>query len=226
MAFVVQPGALLLRAPLRGHLAQSHCPALTGGTISRREGGGARRGTGRARVAHTAPPVCAAKDVTFSDSLNGDKFRIGIVWTRWNGDLVTPLVEDVKTGLRQAQVASENIPEMQVPGAFEIPMAARLMCATQKVDAVVCVGVLIKGETDHYEYIAGPVASGLMELQLTTNIPIVFGVLTCRDRAQAVARSTGDKSHAQDWARTAIEMALLRSSQVSAVFAGKKSVGF
>jgi 6,7-dimethyl-8-ribityllumazine synthase len=177
-------------------------------------------------VAYIAPPVCGAKDVTFSDSLNGEKFRIGIVWTRWNGDLVTPLVEDVKTGLRQAQVSSENIPEMQVPGAFEIPMAARLMCATQKVDAIVCVGVLIKGETDHYEYIAGPVASGLMELQLTTNIPIVFGVLTCRDRAQAEARSTGDKSSAQDWARTAIEMALLRSSQVSAVFAGKKSVGF
>jgi 6,7-dimethyl-8-ribityllumazine synthase len=182
---------------------------------------------GRAtRVGRTCVPVCAANDVTFADTIVGDKFRIGIVWTRWNGELVTPLVEDVKAALRDAKVATENIPEMQVPGAFEIPMAARLMCATQKVDAVVCVGVLIKGETDHYEYIAGPVATGLMELQLTTNIPIVFGVLTCRDRAQAEARSTGDKSNAKDWARTAIEMALLRSSQVSAVFSGKKSVGF
>jgi 6,7-dimethyl-8-ribityllumazine synthase len=136
------------------------------------------------------------------------------------------MVNEVRSVLQEAQVKPENIVEMQVPGAFEIPMAARLMCATQKVDAIVCVGILIKGETDHYEYIAGPVSNALMDLQLTTNIPIVFGVLMCRNRAQAEARSTGKQSHAKDWARTAIEMALLRSSQVSAVFTGRKSVGF
>jgi 6,7-dimethyl-8-ribityllumazine synthase len=225
MAFVLQPGASLARGPATVPLVHSQCATLVDHGLRQRSAPLRRYGRA-ARLAHTAVPVCAANDVTFADTLVGDKFRIGIVWTRWNGELVTPLVEDVKTSLRDAKVAPENIPEMQVPGAFEIPMAARLMCATQKVDAVVCVGVLIKGETDHYEYIAGPVANGLMELQLTTNIPIVFGVLTCRDRAQAEARSTGDKSNAKDWARTAVEMALLRSSQVSAVFSGKKSVGF
>lgn len=170
--------------------------------------------------------LCAEKGISFPNTLDGSKFRIGVVWTRWNGNLVTPMVEEVKKSLAESKVDSKNIVEMQVPGAFEVPMAARLMCAAQKVDALICVGVLIKGETDHYEYIAGPVSQSLMDLQMATNIPVVFGVLTCRDYSQAEARSTGDKSEASAWGRTAIEMATLRASQVGGVVSGKKSVGF
>lgn len=115
---------------------------------------------------------------------------------------------------------------MQVPGSYELPMAARLMCAAQKVDAVICVGTLIKGETDHYEYIASAVSSGIMDLQLTTLIPVIFGVLCCTTWEQAEARSIGEKSHAKEWALTALEMANLRKSQLGGVSAGKKSVGF
>jgi 6,7-dimethyl-8-ribityllumazine synthase len=171
--------------------------------------------------------TCGDSGVSFDPS-DGSNFRIGIVWTRWNSDLVTPMVEDVRTALKACKVEAENIVEMQVPGAFEVPMAARLMTATQKVNAIVCIGVLVKGETDHYDYIAGPVSQGLMDLQLTASMPIIFGILTCPDRATAEARSIGDKSNAADWAKTAVEMAALRASQMSpsAAIAGKKSVGF
>lgn len=139
--------------------------------------------------------------------------------------MVGKMVDDVKGALSECKVKDENIVEMQVPGAFELPMAARLMCSTQKVDAVIAVGALIKGETDHYDYIAQAVASGLMDIQLSVNVPCVFGVLTCPDKATAEARSIGDKSHAGDWGKTAVEMAVLRGSQVG-VTSGKQRVGF
>lgn len=172
-------------------------------------------------------PSCGAGAPEFPAGMDGSPFRVGVVWTRWNSELVGPMVDAVKGSLEETGVKAENVVEMSVPGAFEAPMAARLMCATQKVDAVVVVGVLIKGETDHYEYIAGPVANGLMDLQLTLNVPIVFGVLTCPDRATAEARSIGDKSHAADWGRTAIDMAVLRASQAGGPkTTGRKTVGF
>jgi 6,7-dimethyl-8-ribityllumazine synthase len=171
--------------------------------------------------------TCGKNGVSFNP-LDGSKFRIGIVYTRWNAEMVQPMVQDVRAVLNECNVEAKNIVEMQVPGAFEVPMAARLMTATQKVDAIVCVGTLISGETDHYEYIAGPVSQGLMDLQLTANMPIIFGILTCPDVATAEARSTGDKSQARAWGLTAIEMATLRASQMSpsAATVGKKSVGF
>ncbi|CDF41125.1 unnamed protein product [Chondrus crispus] len=164
--------------------------------------------------------------LTFPDRKVDEKLRIGVIYTRWNAEFVGPMFKDVKDTLSDNGLKEDDIVLMQVPGAYELPIAARLMCASQKVDAVVCLGVLIKGETDHYEYIASAVTNGLMDLQLTLSTPIVFGVLTCRDEEQAKARSLGDKSHAGDWALTAIEMAQLRKSQMGGVSAGKKSVGF
>lgn len=180
----------------------------------------------RAHAPYTAP-TCADKGITFP-ALDGSPLRIGIVWTRWGDEKVTRMVSDVKAALTDCSVGADNIVEMQVPGAFELPMAARLMCATQKVDAVVAVGVLVNGETNHYEYIAGAVTDGLMDLQLSVNVPIVFGVLTCPNEETAVARSLGDKSNADGWGRTAVEMAMLKDSQTrsGAVKAGVKRVGF
>lgn len=172
------------------------------------------------------PPQCSEMGVTFPETKSDESHRIGIVSTRWNTEYVGALLNDVKDTLKDNGVKDENIVLMQVPGAYEVPVAARLMCAAQKVDAVICIGVLVKGETDHYEYIASAVSSGLMDLQLTLSTPIIFGVLTCRNAEQAAARSTGDKSHAGDWALTAIEMAQLRKSQLGGVTTGKKSVGF
>lgn len=164
--------------------------------------------------------------MTWPVTLDGRDLRVGIVSTRWHLEQVLTMVDDMKATLSELGVSSDNIPTMQVPGCFELPMAARLMISAQKVDAVVCVGVLIKGDTDHYGLIASSVTSGLMDLQLTTMVPVVFGVLTCANEAQVVERVTGEKKETADWARAAVEMATLRKSQMGGVTAGKKSVGF
>lgn len=178
------------------------------------------------RRAREVKMVSEDNGVAFADDLEGSKYRIGIVSSRWNADYTTPMVSKVRDTLQELGVSKDNIVEMQVPGSFELPMATRFMCAAQKVDAVICIGTLINGETDHYEYISSAVTSGLMDLQLTLSIPIVFGVLTCQTRKQAEERSIGDKAHSETWARTAVEMAALRASQLGGVSSGKKSVGF
>lgn len=186
-----------------------------------------QEGAPSGRHAARATPQCSDMGVEFPTAKYDETFRIGVISTRWNAELVTPMVAAVEATLTgEAGVEAGDVVKMEVPGAWELPMAARLMCAAQKVDAVVCLGVLIKGESQHYEFLASAVSSGLMDLQLTTSIPVVFGVLCCTERAQAEARSTGDKSCAADWARTAMEMANLRKVQTGGVSAGKKSVGF
>jgi 6,7-dimethyl-8-ribityllumazine synthase len=223
MAFVTSTAPLLSARPSAASTcASSAASGLHGSAVP-----ASRQPRRRAAVAAAAPraaPTCNDGSIKF-DVSDGSPYRIGIVWTRWNREMVGAMVADVKDALAECKVQPENVVEMQVPGAFELPMAARLMCSTQKVDAVVAVGALIKGETDHYEYIAGAVANGLMDLQLSVNVPCIFGVLTCPDRETAEARSIGDKSHAVDWGKTAVEMAILRGSQVG-VTPGKKRVGF
>lgn len=181
------------------------------------------------QVPRTPPrvtPRCSEMGVTFPSKNFDESLRIGVISTRWNAPLVTPMLEDVKSALTDAGLSTDDIVLMQVPGAFELPMAARLMAAAQKVDAVVCIGVLIKGDTDHYDYIASSVSSGLMDLQLTLSIPMIFGVLCCNTLEQAEERSTGDKTQATNWAKTAVEMGQLKKSQLGGVSSGKKSVGF
>eukprot|EP00611_Tribonema_gayanum_P021857 TRINITY_DN4297_c0_g4_i2.p3 TRINITY_DN4297_c0_g4~~TRINITY_DN4297_c0_g4_i2.p3 ORF type:complete len:150 (-),score=40.37 TRINITY_DN4297_c0_g4_i2:354-803(-) len=112
----------------------------------------------------------------------------------------------------------------QVPGAYELPLAARFLALSQTVDSIVCLGCLIKGETMHFEYIADAVSSGLMQVGLSTTCPTVFGVLTTLDEAQAKSRSEGENNHGVGWGMTAVEMGLLR---MSALGQGKASgMGF
>lgn len=199
--------------------------AFTAGAMTKSNAtreGGRKEKCKRTRIV----PECSELGIEFPTKKYDESFRIGIISTRWNKELVSVMEAKVKEGLKAKQIADEDMVEMQVPGAFELPIAARLMCASQKVDAVICLGVLIKGETDHYEYIASAVSSGLMDLQLQLSIPMIFGVLCCSTAAQAQARSTGEQSHAGTWADTAVEMANLRKSQMGGVSAGKKSVGF
>lgn len=164
--------------------------------------------------------------LSFTSKKWDEGLRIGVISTRWNVDYVSVLKSKVMSTLQDNGTPADNIVEMQVPGAFELPMAARLMCAAHKVDAVICLGVLIKGDTDHYHYIADAVSTGLMDLQLTLSTPMVFGVLCCHDTHQVEVRTTGDKCPADDWAKTALEMGTLKNSQLGGVSAGKKSVGF
>ena len=137
--------------------------------------------------------------------------KIGIIRTRWNEEHVTNLVDACKKSLKECKVDEDSIFETSVPGAFELPYAARLLALSGTVDAIVCCGVLIKGDTMHFEFIADAVAKGLMNVGISTSTPVVLGVLTCMNEDQVKARSSGDNNHGADWGKTAVEMALLRT---------------
>jgi 6,7-dimethyl-8-ribityllumazine synthase len=120
---------------------------------------------------------------------------VGIVCSRFNEFVVNALLDGAQRGLKARGVREKNIETHWVPGAFEIPVMARLMAVSQKFDALVALGAVIRGETAHFEYVAGPCAEGIMQVQLETLIPIGFGVLTVEDVEQAAARSRPDDTN-------------------------------
>ncbi|NBX13344.1 MAG: 6,7-dimethyl-8-ribityllumazine synthase [Acidimicrobiia bacterium] len=124
-----------------------------------------------------------------------ESLRVGIVCSRFNEFVVNALLDGAKRGLTKHGVREKNVEVFWVPGAFEIPVMARLMAVSQKYDAIVALGAVIRGETAHFEYVAGPCAEGIMQVQLETLIPIGFGVLTVENVEQAAARSRPDDTN-------------------------------
>jgi 6,7-dimethyl-8-ribityllumazine synthase len=123
---------------------------------------------------------------------------------RFYEELATKLVAGARAALEEAGVT--EIEEFDVPGAFELPLAARYAAESGRFDAVVCVGAVIRGETDHYDYVCGEAARGIQQVQLLTGIPVGFGVLTVDNMEQALARvQGGDK---RDSAAHAVEAVL------------------
>ena len=143
--------------------------------------------------------------------MDGKKLKIGIVYSRWNSFITEPLVMNCREALSDSGVIDKNIYELEVPGTYEIPLVAKKLIEVRKVDAVICLGSLIKGETMHFEYIADAVANGIMRLNLDSGVPVIFGILTCLTKKQAVERSSGKLNHGYQWGMTAVEMALLRA---------------
>lgn len=144
-------------------------------------------------------------------TLDGGGLRIGIAASRFN-DLVTlRLLEGVRRGLEDTGVPADGIIEVWVPGAFELPMAAQAMIRSGEVDAVVCIGCVIRGETAHFEHVATQCAAGIQRVGLDTGVPVLFGVLTTESLEQALARSepAGGHNSGEDAARGAVEMATL-----------------
>jgi len=136
-----------------------------------------------------------------------DTLRVGIVCSRFNEFVVNALLDGAKRGLAARGVREKNIETHWVPGAFEIPVMARLMAVSQKFDALVALGAVIRGETAHFEYVAGPCAEGIMQVQLETLIPIGFGVLTVETVEQAAARSRPDDTNkGYEAAQVALDM--------------------
>jgi len=158
--------------------------------------------------------MAAESEVTFSADLDGSSIRIGILRTRWNNEHVTNLVNGIKIGVTSLKVTEENIFVKEVPGAYELPYAAKLLAMSGTVDAIVCCGVLIKGDTMHFEYISSAVTSGIMNVNLATMTPVIYGVLNCLDEEQVKKRTSdsipGGHNHGIDWGKTAVEMAILR----------------
>ncbi|KAJ8600181.1 hypothetical protein CTAYLR_001954 [Chrysophaeum taylorii] len=167
----------------------------------------------------------AVNSVSFEE-LDGSKVRIGIIKTRWNPKVVDSLSEAAKTTLGDLGVKKENIFETKVPGSWELPSAARFLALSGTVDSIICLGCLIKGETMHFEYIADTVSSGLMSVQLSTSVPCTFGVLTCNTEQQAAQRSYSGENHGISWAKTAVEMALLRQEALGMTKKGTMNLGF
>ena len=115
--------------------------------------------------------------------------RFGIVAARFYADLADQLVESARRALRDCNVDDEHISVHEVPGCFELPLACRNLIDTDRFDALVAVGAIIRGETPHFEYIARECSRGIMDVQLATGIPIGFGVLTTENLAQARERA-------------------------------------
>ena len=154
----------------------------------------------------------------YAGRINGEGLRVAVVTSRFN-DLVTDrLRSGCRDGLARHGVDETSITEVSVPGALELPLAAQRLAASGEVDAVVCVGAVIRGSTDHHLHVGGQCAAGLARVQLDTGVPVVFCVLTTDDLAAALERAGGKMGNkGYEAAVTAIEMAdLLRQLPKSA----------
>ncbi|HET6663509.1 MAG TPA: 6,7-dimethyl-8-ribityllumazine synthase [Acidimicrobiales bacterium] len=142
--------------------------------------------------------------------LDGTGLRVGVVRARWNTAIVERLVGGVRRGLARTGVADDAVVEVSVPGSFEVPFGAKVLAESGEVDAVVCIGAVIRGETTHYDLVARECARGIQHVQLGTGVPVAFGVLTTEDEAQALARSEGPGGHnvGEEAALVAVEMAM------------------
>jgi 6,7-dimethyl-8-ribityllumazine synthase len=145
------------------------------------------------------------------EGLDGRGLRIGLVRSRWNANVVDRLDTGVRRGLTALGVAESDLVAVSVPGSFEIPFGAQALATSGQVDAVICIGAVIRGETTHYDIVAGECAAGVRQVQLSTGVPVAFGVLTTEDEAQALARSEGPGGHnvGEEAAAVAVEMARL-----------------
>jgi 6,7-dimethyl-8-ribityllumazine synthase len=136
--------------------------------------------------------------------------RFAIVVSRFNEEITSGLLIGARTALLEAAVNEEDVTVIHVPGAFEIPVAALHAAQAGRFDAVICLGCLIKGDTMHFEYIADAASHGIMNVSITTGVPIAFGVLTTMTDEQAAARSApGEGNKGREAALAAIEMATL-----------------
>jgi len=146
---------------------------------------------------------------------DGSAQRIAIVHARWNKPVIDALVAGAIRKLKECNVKERNIVVQSVPGSFELPLACSKVIVGSRLhtfDAVIAIGVLIKGSTMHFEYISDSVSHALMKVQLDTGVPVIFGVLTALTDEQALERAgfgtgtTKGHNHGEDWGMAAVEM--------------------
>ncbi len=141
--------------------------------------------------------------------MNGSALHIGIVQARFNPEITNALAQACLAELKVLKVPTNHIHHVQVPGALEVPVALQALAQTQRFDALIALGCIIRGETYHFELVANESGSAITQLALDHGLPIANAILTTEDLPQAVARQT-DKG--RDAARVAVEMALLMQS--------------
>jgi 6,7-dimethyl-8-ribityllumazine synthase len=147
---------------------------------------------------------------THQGSQEGARLRVGVVVSRFNGVVTERLLAGALEQLRRCGVKDESIEVVHVPGAFEIPLPVRLLADSGRVDAVVCLGAVVRGETPHFEYISSAVFHQITRLMAEHRLPIALGILTTDTMEQALERSGGRHGNkGAEAAATAVEMATL-----------------
>ncbi len=145
---------------------------------------------------------------TYVGHMSGKELNIGIVVSRFNELVTKELKESAIETLLRHQVDKERIHVVEVPGAFEIPVVAKRLIEREEMDAVIALGAIIRGDTPHFDYVAGEVASGIQRVSLDSGKPVIFGILTTDTGEQAIERlGVKFNNKGAEAAETAIEMA-------------------
>ncbi len=125
----------------------------------------------------------------YQGKLKAEGFRFAIVVSRWNDFLTSKLVEGSLDALERLGADEKSIEIFKVPGSFELPLIAKKVCESKKFDAVICLGVVIRGQTPHFDYVAGEAAKGIGQVGMQFGLPVMFGVITADTLEQAIDRS-------------------------------------
>ncbi len=159
----------------------------------------------------------ASEDGAFLETFSEEEqetlagLRFGVCVGRFYEDLALRLVSGAHTGFEIAGVDITDVADVSVPGAYELPFAAKQFAESGDYAGVACLGVVIRGETDHYDFVCAEAARGIQDVQLETGVPCAFGVITCDTMEQALARAGGDKrDQGRNAALTVARMALLK----------------
>ena len=121
--------------------------------------------------------------------MNAEGFRFALISSRWNDFLTARLVEGALDALERLGASEKSVEVFKVPGSFEIPLLARKLAASAKYDAVICLGTIIRGQTPHFEYIAGEVTKGIAQAGMETGVPVLYGIVTADTLEQAIDRA-------------------------------------
>ncbi|MFA5879530.1 MAG: 6,7-dimethyl-8-ribityllumazine synthase [Candidatus Margulisiibacteriota bacterium] len=150
---------------------------------------------------------------TIEGKLDAQNLKVAIIVSRFNSFISEQLVNGAMDCLNRHHIKENNIVLIKVPGSFELPLTAKKLAQTKKFDAIIALGVIIRGDTPHFDFVANETTKGLAQVSLNENIPISFGVLTTENLEQAINRA-GTKSGNKGWdaALTAIEMVNLFKS--------------
>ena len=146
----------------------------------------------------------------FEGMLVGKGLKFAIVASRFNEFITKKLMEGAQDALQRSGVAPADVDIAWVPGSFEIPLVAKKLAETKRYNAIICLGTVIRGQTPHFDYIAGEVSKGVAKISLKTGVPTIFGIITADNLEQAIERA-GTKAGNKGWdaALSAIEMVKL-----------------
>ena len=148
--------------------------------------------------------------VELQGGMNGEGLRIGIVVATFNEFITSKLLDGAQAALARHGVRDDDVSVASVPGSFELPLVAKKLAESGQHDAVICLGAVIRGETDHYEHVAGEAAKGIANVGLNSGVPVIFGVLTTDTLEQAINRAGGKQgNNGYGAGLAAIEMANL-----------------